>query len=121
MYDVIFYKDENGKSEVEEYLLNLKQKKDKESRIKLNKIIAYLNMLEKQGKNIGEPYIKHLEDEIWELRPLRDRILFAYWKNNKFIILSIFMKKTQKTPKKEIEKAKKNLKEFIRRSVEDEG
>lgn len=65
MYDVIFYKDASGKSEVQEYLLKLKQKKDKESRIKLNKIIAYLNMLEIHGKNIGEPYIKHLEDEIW--------------------------------------------------------
>lgn len=65
MYDVIFYKDASGKSEVQEYLLKLKQKKDKESRIKLNKIIAYLNMLEIHGKNIGELYIKHLEDEIW--------------------------------------------------------
>ena len=120
MYNVVFYKDENGRSEVEEYLLELKHKKDKETRIKLNKIIAYLNMLEKEGKNIGEPYIKHIEEDIWELRPLRDRILFAYWKDNKFIILSIFMKKTQKTPRKEIEKAKKNLKEFIKRSEENE-
>ena len=64
--------------------------------------------------------IKHLEDEIWELRPLRDRILFAYWENNKFILLNIFMKKTQKTPKKEIEKAKKYLKEFMKRSVDYE-
>ena len=38
--------------------------------------------------------------------------LFAYWDNNKFILLSIFMKKTQKTPKKEIEKAKRYLKEY---------
>ena len=73
-------------------------------------------MLEKYGTSIGEPYIKYLENDIWELRPLRDRILFAYCNNNKFILLSIFMKKTQKTPQREIEKAKRNLKDFIKRS-----
>ncbi len=28
------------------------------------------------GTAAGEPYVKHLDGEIWELRPLRDRILF---------------------------------------------
>jgi len=36
-------------------------------------------MLKNRGTMIGEPFIKHLEGEIWELRPLRDRILFAAW------------------------------------------
>lgn len=58
---------------------------------------------------MGEPYIKHLSDNIWELRPIRDRILFAYLKNNKFVLLNIFVKQTQKTPQREIEKAKKLL------------
>ena len=59
---------------------------------------------------------KHLENDIWELRPLRDRILFAYWYNNKFIILSHFMKQTQKTPKTEIAKAKRYLNDFKKRN-----
>ena len=65
---------------------------------------------------IGEPYIKHLDNDIWELRPLRDRILFAYWNNNKFILLSQFIKKTQKTPLREIEKAKRLLNDYRERS-----
>lgn len=60
MSNVIFYKDKNGENEVEKYLFELKAKKDKASRVKFNKIIAYFNMLDKYGKNIGEPYIKHL-------------------------------------------------------------
>ena len=94
-------------SEIEEYLLKLQKKKDKDSRIKLNKITAYIDILQKHGISISEPYIKHIDNNIWELRPLRDRILFAYWDNNKFVLLSVFMKQTQKTPKKEIEKANK--------------
>ena len=72
-------------------------------------------MLKINGLNLGEPYIKHIENEIWELRPLRDRILFASWSNNKFILLSVFMKQTQKTPRREIEKAKELLKDYKRR------
>lgn len=68
-----------------------------------------MRMLEERGLTLGEPYIKHIDGDIWELRPLRDRILFATWENNKFIILNQFIKTTQKTPKREIEKAKRLL------------
>lgn len=78
-------------------------------------------MLSLNGLRLGEPYIKHLDNDIWELRPLRDRILFAYWDNNRFILLSIFMKQIQKTPQREIDKAKRNLKDFIKRSGDNEG
>ena len=117
MHEIIFYSDKNGKSDIEEYILNLQNNgiKSKDSRIKVNKIISYINLLSKRGIEIGEPYIKHLDNEIWELRPLRDRILFAYWDNNKFILLHQFMKKTQKTPVKEIEKARKNLEDYKKR------
>lgn len=118
MYEIQFYTDKNGKSKVEEFIreLNKKAITSKESRINLNKIIAYMDMLEEMGTRVGEPVTKHLDGEIWELRPLRNRILYAYYKENKFIILHHFVKKTQKTPKKEIEKAKRNLKDFMERS-----
>ncbi len=59
------------------------------------------------------PYLKHIDSNIWELRPLRDRILFAYLNNNKFIILTCFMKRTKKTPLTEIIRAKKLIKKYI--------
>lgn len=119
MYEVIFYKDKNGKNEIEKYLLNLQKRKDKSSRIKVNKIIAYIDMLLKYGLTIGEPYIKYISNNIWELRPLRNRIFFSYLNNNKFILLSIFMKQTRKTPEKEIEKARRYLQDFFKRRDSD--
>lgn len=116
MYDIIVYEDKNGKSEIQEYLKYLSIKKDKNSKIKYNKIIAYIRMLKQNGLNIGEPYIKHINNEIWELRPIRDRILFASWYNNKFILLSVFTKETQKAPQREIEKAKRILEDYKKRS-----
>jgi phage-related protein len=64
--------------------------------------------------------VKHLDGEIWELRPLQDRILFAKWIHGGFVLLHHFVKKTRKTPTREIEQAKKNLQDFIQRSKTDE-
>lgn len=114
MYNIIFYEDKNGKSDVAEYIKELKEKArtSKESRVNFNKIVAYLDILEEIGTRAGEPITKHLEGEIWELRPLRNRILYAYYKDNSFIILHHFIKKTRKTPKRELEQAKRNLQDF---------
>lgn len=116
MYNIEIYKDKNGKSEIEEYIQYLQTNNNKSNRIKLNKIIAYIRMLKQNGLEIGEPFLKHLEGNIWELRPLRDRILFVYYSNRKFILLNIFLKKTQKTPRREIEKAKSMFEDYIKRS-----
>lgn len=116
MYEIEIYKDKNGKSEIKNYLKQLQSKKDKDSHIKFNKIVAYIRLLKQNGFQLGQPYIKHIDDEIWELRPLRDRILFASWSNNKFILLNVFMKQTQKTPQREIEKAKRLLEDYKKRS-----
>ena len=116
MYNNIeFYEDKNGKSDIIEYIENLRNKNNKDARIKLAKITAYIDKLSEKGLALGEPYIKHIDEEIWELRPLKDRIMFASCCNNKFVLLTIFMKKTQKTPKCEIERAKRLFEEYKRR------
>ena len=116
LYEIEIYEDKNGKSDIKEYITNLQERKTKDNNIKFNKIISYIRILSDKGLALGEPYIKHLEDEIWELRPLRDRILFAYNDNNKFVLLSIFMKQTRKTPYREIQRAKRYLKDYRDRS-----
>lgn len=120
MHDIYFYKDRNGNEPVKEYLAELAAKKDKDSRIKLNKIRDYMKTLSVYGTQAGEPYIKHLDGEIWELRPLRDRILFVAWVNGSYVLLHQFMKKTQKTPIREIEKAKRELADIVERGIEYE-
>ena len=109
MHKVLFYQDKNGDMPVKEYLEGLRARTDKDSRIKLNKIRDYVKALSEYGTFIGEPYVKHLEGDIWELRPLRDRILFVAWIDNSFILLHHFLKKTQKTPAGEIKRAKREL------------
>ena len=120
VHKVYFYKDKSGNEPVLQYITELARKKDKDSRVKLNKIQDYIEMLSNYGTQVGEPYIKHLDGEIWELRPLRDRILFVGWLNGSFVLLHQFMKKTQKTPAREIEKAKRELADLRERGVKYE-
>jgi len=120
VFRVFYYRDANGKSDVEDYINQLASAGSKDSRIKLTKIYEYIKYLSEAGFAAGEPYIKHLDGDIWELRPLRDRILFAAWDGKCFILLHHFMKKTKKTPPREIEKAKRNLADRRKRSENNE-
>ena len=117
MHEIIFYKNKKGEEPVLEYMQELSESGGKDSRIKLNKINDYIQALSVYGtEQLSENYVKHLEGDIWELRPLRDRILFAGVVDGKYVLLHQFMKKTQKTPAREIKKAKNELKDFKERS-----
>jgi len=117
MYEVEFYRDKNGNSEIVDYLDELKEKGEtsKNERINRDKILAYMLALRQYGTRIGQPIVKHIDGSIWELRPLANRIFFFYWKDNKFVLLHHFIKKTQKTPPREIEAARVKMKDFIER------
>ena len=57
MYEIIFYEDADGYSSIADSIYTLKKKAatDKSSRINLNKIIAFLDLLQEYGTRIGEP------------------------------------------------------------------
>jgi len=118
MYEIIFYSDSRGRESIAEFINELRQKSytDKNARINFNKIVAYIDLLCERGTRVGEPMVKHLEGDIWELRPLDNRILFAQYKGKLYILLHYFTKKTNKTPSGEIKQAKRNLADYIERN-----
>ena len=77
MFEVFFYQDEDGNAPLLDYINELTSKTDKDSRIKATKIQDYIKYLQCIGIHAIEPYAKHLDGDIWELRPIRDRILYA--------------------------------------------
>ncbi|MDR0853440.1 MAG: type II toxin-antitoxin system RelE/ParE family toxin [Clostridiales Family XIII bacterium] len=108
---IIFYMDNRDVAPVYEYIKGLAQKKSKDSRIKYNKIMEYLKALSTAGTTASDNILKHIDGDIWELRPIADRIFFAAWTGDRFIILHQFVKKSQKTPQREIDTAKRRLEE----------
>lgn len=103
-YEVEFYELPNGGSPIEEFLSSLE--------IKMKaKVLKTISLLENNGNELREPYTKLLEDGIFELRIKQSndiaRVLYFFKSGKKIILTNGFIKKTQKTPKREIEKAKK--------------
>ncbi|GHT08170.1 hypothetical protein FACS1894139_17500 [Planctomycetales bacterium] len=111
-FQIIYYRTETGRQPVKEWIDELAAATDAESARRSDKIDYYLRLLATDGVTIGKPAVDHLDGEIYELRPLRDRVLFAAWTGGKFVLLHHFRKATQKTPRREIEIAKQRLKNF---------
>ena len=80
LYKVITYNDRAGKDEIADYIngLNAQIDTNKDARIRYKKIIEYIGQLQKYGVAAEKPAIDHITGtELWELRPIRDRIFFA--------------------------------------------
>ena len=120
-YEIIFYERENGKSEIWDFLEELRQKslKNKNARIQYKQILLYIELLQNNGILLPSNITKHIEDNIWELRPGNNRIFYFYFDNDSFVLLHSFRKKTQKTPKREITKAKAERDDYISRNRGD--
>ena len=97
-YEIIFYERENGKSEIWNFLEDLRQKsvKSKNARIQYKQILLYIELLQNNGTLLPNNITKHIEDNIWELRPGSNRIFYFYFDKNTFVLLHSFRKKTQK-------------------------
>jgi len=120
MYEIIFYEDKDGNSPFGEFIKELDKKAatDKSSRIELKQILFYIELLKRSGTRAGESVAKHIEGEIWELRPGNNRIFFFGWRGINFVLLHHFRKKTRKTPRSEIDKAKREFEDWIYRNGE---
>lgn len=72
-------------------------------------------LIEEKGlENVGEPHVKHIEGRIWEMR-LKDRggilrALYVAASGRRVIVVRVFVKKTEKTPWREIELATERAK-----------
>lgn len=110
---VEFYRDAFGKSDVEEYLDSIEDKKLK------TKVLRDIGLLQEFGTNLSMPYTKHIKGDIWELRTQQSRnisrILYFTFCGNKIVLLNGFIKKTQKTPSDKIDQAIKYKEDYKRR------
>jgi phage-related protein len=65
--------------------------------------------------NVHEPHVKHLEGALWEMRMKgRDgiaRAAFVIAAGHRVVVVHVFVKKTQKTPRHEIETALRRARE----------
>ena len=116
-FEVEFYTKDNGEKPAKDFILGL----DIKMRVK---VLGIINVLEEKGNQLREPYSKHLEDGIFEIRGKAGtditRVLFFFYYGKKIIMTNGFIKKTQKTPKQEIRLAKSYRKDYLERVKNNE-
>ena len=75
-------------------------------------------MIESMGPNLGKPYVGRLDSGLYEIRAKGKegiaRSVYCTLKKREVVILHTFIKKSEKTPKKELDLAKKRMKEVIK-------
>ena len=117
-FEVIAYEDVNGKIPVQKFLKKLNPKMRA-------KMYGMLVILQEKGNMLREPYSKYIEDGIFELRCKFGsditRVMYFFYYDRKIVLTNGFIKKTQKTPKEEIQIAKKRRIDFIERMAENEN
>ena len=87
------HEDTNGNNPVEEFLSSL----DLKMRAKM---LGLLQILQEKGNRLREPYSKHLDDGIFEIRGKVGsditRVLYFFYYDGKIVLTNGFVKKTQK-------------------------
>lgn len=114
---IIFYEKKDGSMPAKDFILSLDEKLRA-------KTLRNINLLAKVGTALREPESSKLDDGIFEIRTKvgtnLTRVLYFFYIGKKAVLTNGFVKKTQKTPKREIEKAKSYRDDFLKRSKENE-
>ncbi len=112
--EIEFYETEKGVKPALEFLNSLSPKLR-------TKMMRTVDLLEIFGPTLRFPESKELDNGIMELRTSVGtdavRILYFFFIGNKAILTNGFVKKTQKTPRNELDLAKKYRMDYIRRNV----
>jgi phage-related protein len=112
IFEVVFYGLIDGTEPAKDFLDELDPKM-------FAKMIRAIEVLKAGGTTVREPYSKHLDDGIVEVRAQVgsdiSRILYFFFVDHRIILTHGFIKKTQKTPRSEIERAKKYRADYLSR------
>ncbi len=111
-WEVVFYETAQGDRPAEEWL------RQQAAKVQA-RLARILDMLEERGTNVKEPYVSHLRGKLWEVRVehqrVQHRLLYFPAPTRKFVVLHGFVKKTQKTPAREMDVAEARIRDYTGR------
>lgn len=122
LHKIIFFEEKDGHAPVWDFLekLRVRANKSKDCRIQYKQVVLAIQLLQDNGTWLSSETTKHIAENIWELRPGNNRIFYFMVDGDAFVLLHVFRKKTQKTPTREIEKAKRERDDYLARRCQNE-
>ena len=81
------------------------------------KFVRIAGLIESLGlEKVGHPHVKHLEGPLWEIRMTGktgiSRAIYVTATGRRVVVVRVFIKKTQRTPRREIDLALARVKEI---------
>ena len=111
-FEVVFYDKPDGTEPAKEFILSLDVKMQA-------KIVQEIELLAANGTELREPYSKYIGDNIFELRAKVgsdiSRVLYFFFVGRKVILTNGFIKKTDKTPRGEKDRAIRYRQDYLNR------
>jgi len=119
-WKIVYYQRENENIPVLEFLLSLTPKLRA-------KAFREIELLQEHGIYLKEPYVKAIKGAqykgIYELRMKlgsdASRVFYFTYHKNTFVLLNGFLKKTNKTPKTELERAIRYKNDYEKRCKDE--
>jgi len=115
LWTIVFYTEDDDSSPVQEFLMSLDIKTQA-------RFVWSIEQLRVRNVMAREPLVRHLEGKLWELREESStniyRLIYFFFSGQRIVFLHGFQKKTQKTPRHEIEIALRCLDNFMKREDE---
>ena len=112
VWSIEYYQSEAGRSPVAEFIDSL------EASAKA-RVARTLDLLEEFGIELGMPYAKHLEKQLWELRVRqarnRYRVIYFLASGQTFVLLHGLTKKTGPVPRSDLETAERRRDDYLSR------
>jgi len=111
IFHINYWRNPSGKAPVEKYIDEIDNKEERAE------LLSALKGIQEYGTDTIGVEFRQIEGKLWELKIRthgnQHRIFYVVHKGNEMILLHAYLKKTPKTPVKEIQTAKQRLKQLM--------
>jgi len=107
-WQLIYYETAGGNSPIRDYFESLSSQE-------AARVTVELDLLQALGVSLGMPHVRPLRGKLYELRVrgrLQHRVLYVAASGQRLVLLHAFTKKTQETPRKEIDLAERRWNDY---------
>jgi phage-related protein len=111
IFHINYWRNLSGKAPVEKYIDEIDNKEERAE------LLSALKVIQEYGTDTIGVEFRQIEGKLWELKIRihgnQHRIFYVVLKGNEMVLLHAYLKKTPKTPVKEIQTAKQRMKQLM--------
>ena len=111
MYEIEFYEKKTVNLTSGIFLKNCEKnrKKARTQESNITQLMLHIQLLQNNGTRLPNNITKHIEEDIWELRPGNNRVFYFYYCNDTFVLLHHSERKHKRHRSVKLKKQNQNV------------